>query len=75
MFFIFIIGTRFFTWGSEPGAQTTRCGQCGTVGVFTHKKGMRFVTLFFIIPVLPISGVKHLLQCPNCGTRYETSSS
>ena len=75
MFFIFIIGTRFFTWGSEPGAQTTRCGQCGASGVFTAKKGMRFVTLFFIIPVLPISGVKHLVQCPNCGTRYETSPS
>ena len=75
MFFIFIIGTRFFTWGPGPGAQTMRCGQCGAVGVFTYKKGMRFVTLVFIIPVLPISGVKHLLQCPNCGTRYETSPS
>ena len=75
MFFIFIIGTRFFTWGSEPGARTMRCPQCGTVGVFDARKGMRFVTLFFIIPVLPISGLKHLLQCPNCGTRYETSSS
>ena len=73
MFFIFIIGTRFFTWGSGPGAQAMRCGQCGTVGVFTSKKGMRFVTLFFIIPVLPISGVKHLVQCPNCRARYEAS--
>jgi len=71
LFFIFIIGTRFFTWGSEPGAQTMRCPQCGTAGVFDAKKGMRFVTLFFIIPVLPLSGVKHLLQCPNCRARFE----
>ena len=75
MFFIFIIGTRFITWGSEPGGQTTRCGQCGTVGVFKAKKGMRFVTLFFVIPVLPLSGVKHLVECPTCRTRYEAASS
>ena len=74
-FFIFVIGTRFITWGSGPTGPTMRCSQCGTVGVFGVRKGMRFVTLFFIIPVLPISGVKHLVQCPNCGTRYETSPS
>jgi hypothetical protein len=72
-FFIFVIGTRFITWGSEPTGQTMRCAQCGTVGVFNGRKGMRFVTLFFIIPVLPVSGVKRLLQCPTCKARYEAS--
>jgi hypothetical protein len=71
VYFIFVMGTRFFTWGSEPDRQTMRCSQCGAAGVFTNKKGMRFVTLFFVIPVLPISGVKHLRQCPNCRARYE----
>lgn len=66
-----IIGTRFFTWGSDRMGQPMQCGQCGTVAQFIMKKGMRFITLFFIIPVIPISGVKHLMQCPNCGTRYE----
>ena len=69
MFFIFIVGTRFVTWGSEPTGQTMRCGNCGTVGEFTKKTGMRFVTLFFI-PVIPAGGKKQLLQCPTCGTRY-----
>jgi hypothetical protein len=32
---------------------------------------MRFITLFFIIPLIPISGIRELLQCPTCGTRYQ----
>ena len=72
MFFFFIVGTKFFTWGSERAPQPSRCGQCGTVTNFIIKKGMRFITAFFIIPLIPISGVKQLMQCPTCGTRYQT---
>jgi hypothetical protein len=72
--FFFIIGTHFFSWGSEPVTNQTRCGKCGTVGTFVKKHGMRFITLFFIIPVLPISSIKNLLQCPVCGTKYQTNS-
>lgn len=71
MMFFFIIGTKFFSWGGESAPGAMRCGQCGTVGNFTLKKGMRFITLFFIIPVIPISGIRNLLQCPTCGTRYQ----
>jgi hypothetical protein len=69
-----IIGTHFFSWGSQPAANQLKCGKCGTVGTFTRKKGMLFVTLFFIIPVLPISGIKDLLQCPVCKTKFQTKS-
>ena len=68
----FIIGMRFVTWGSSGSGRQMRCGQCNTVGEFVDKKGMRFITLFFI-PVIPISGTKHLLQCPTCGTRYHAA--
>jgi hypothetical protein len=71
MFFFFIVGTKFFAWGSERSPQQTRCGQCGTVANFILKKGMRFITAFFIIPLIPISGVQQLMQCPSCGTRYQ----
>lgn len=71
MMFFFIIGTKFFSWGSQSAPQATQCGQCGTVANFTLKKGMNFITLFFIIPVIPISGVKELAQCPTCGARYQ----
>jgi uncharacterized Zn finger protein len=69
MFFIFIVGTRFVTWGSLPTGQAMRCAKCGTVGEFVLKTGMRFITFFFI-PVLPAGGKKQLLQCTTCGTRY-----
>jgi hypothetical protein len=73
MFFFVIIGTRVFTWGSGQTPQPMRCGNCGTVTQFQTKSGMRFITVFFIVPVIPISGVKSLLQCPACGTRYQAS--
>jgi hypothetical protein len=38
------------------------------------KKGMRFVTIFFVIPIFPISGVNQLLECPNCKTRYQVNT-
>lgn len=71
--FFFIIGTHFFTWGGASAPQQMRCGQCGTVAHFTLKKGMRFLTLFFIIPVIPLSGVNQLMECPVCKTRYQVS--
>lgn len=69
-----IIGTHFFAWGSDRAGHASQCAQCGTVTPFIIKKGMRFITLFFIIPLIPISGVKHMFQCPNCGTRYAATA-
>ena len=74
MFFFFIIGTHYFTWGSEQTPQQMRCGECGTVTNFILKKGMRFITLFFVIPISPISGVNQLMQCPNCKARYRANA-
>lgn len=65
-----IIGTRVFFWGSELMAETLRCGQCGMMGQFIRKTGMRFLTLFFIIPVIPLSGKMQAFECPRCKTRY-----
>jgi zinc-ribbon family len=69
----FIIGTHFFVWGSGLTAQQMRCGQCGTVAHFALKKGMRFITIFFVIPIIPISGIQHIAQCPNCKARYQAT--
>ncbi len=68
----FVIGTKFITWGSEKMQEMTRCTECGTVTNFTEKTGMRFITLFFIIPTIPISGQKKMIECPNCKARYQT---
>jgi len=68
-----IIGTHFFTWGSGLTENSMHCGKCGMMGQFKMKKGMRFITIFFLIPVIPISGVRELMQCPSCGTRYQSA--
>ncbi len=68
-----IIGTHFFTWGSALTHEMMRCGQCGTVAQFKEKSGMRFITLFFIVPVIPISGINKMYECPNCKARYQAT--
>lgn len=70
-----IIGTRLFFWGSALTAQAMRCGKCGYAGAFLLKKGMRFITVFFVIPVIPISGVMHVAECQQCKTRYQANAS
>ena len=74
MFFFFIVGTKFITWGAERAPQPMRCGECGATANFILKKGMQFITAFFFIPLIPISGVKQMMQCPNCGTRYQATA-
>lgn len=74
MAFFLIIGVKFFSWGSELTPEAWRCGACGTVAPFEKKSGMRFLTLFFFVPVLPLSGVRRLVACRTCGARFTTES-
>jgi len=67
-----IIGTKFITWGSAKTAETIRCSQCGTLAQFTEKTGMNFITLFFLVPTIPISSQKKMIECPNCKARFQT---
>jgi hypothetical protein len=66
-----IIGTKVFFWGSDRAAGLMRCATCGFAGNFILKKGMRFLTFFFIIPTIPLSGMMHAAECPQCKTRYK----
>ncbi len=70
-----IIGTKFFAWGSALSQRIWNCSKCGFQGQFIEKKGMNFITLYIVIPLIPISGVKHLAECPKCKTRYENNPS
>lgn len=67
-----VIGTKFFACGGQKTADMIRCSQCGTVAQFIEKTGMRFITLFFVVPTIPISGKKRMIECPNCKTRFQT---
>jgi hypothetical protein len=66
-----IIGIRVFAWGSALTAQQLHCGTCGSIAQFVQKTAMRFVTLFFILPVIPVSGKMRLIECQRCKTRYQ----
>lgn len=66
-----IFGTKFWAWGSALTQQMWHCANCGYQGQFIQKKGMTFLTFYWIIPVIPVSGVRSMAQCPKCKTRYE----
>lgn len=66
-----VFGTKFWAWGSNLTRDIWRCAQCGHSGQFIEKSGLNCITLYWIIPVLPISGIKKMVQCPNCKARYE----
>lgn len=67
-----VIGTKYVTWGSQVTAETIRCSNCGTLAQFIEKTGMRFITLFFVVPTIPISGTTKMIECPNCKARFQT---
>lgn len=67
-----VIGTKFITWGSAKTPETIRCSQCGTLAQFVEKTGMNFITLFFVVPTIPISGKKRMIECSNCKARFQT---
>jgi DNA-directed RNA polymerase subunit RPC12/RpoP len=67
-----VIGTKFITWGSQKTPETIRCSRCGTLAQFIEKTGMNFITLFFLVPTIPISGKKKMIECPNCKARFQT---
>lgn len=66
-----VFGIKFWAWGSQLTHDVWRCAKCGYNGQFTIKKGMKFITLYWVIPTIPVSGITELVQCPNCKTRYE----
>lgn len=66
-----ILGWHFFVWGSKQTERSYHCGACGKVAPFVLKRGMRFLTAFFFVPIIPLSGVKHMIECPSCRTRFE----
>jgi hypothetical protein len=68
---ILIAGTKFHVSGSGRTAEQHRCQRCGFLGQFFSKTGRNYITLFFVLPVIPIGKAKNILECPNCKTRYQ----
>lgn len=69
-----VFGLKLWTWGNALTPNVIRCGSCGQTAQFFQKKGMQFITLYWVIPTIPVSGVKDYIQCPNCKARYEAQA-
>lgn len=67
---LILFGTRLLTWGSGLTQNVWRCAKCGHEGQFYEKTGRRFLTLYWIIPLFPVSGKLKMVQCPQCKTKY-----
>ena len=59
-----VFGIKFWAWGSQLTQQVWRCAKCGYNGQFIQKKGMKFITLYWIIPTIPVSGISEIGAVP-----------
>ncbi len=71
---IFIIGTKFRVSGAERTAEQHRCERCGALTQFIKKIGRNYITLFFVLPLIPIGKKQNMLECPNCQARYQANN-
>ena len=69
-----IFGIKFWAWGSQLTNEIWHCVRCGYDGQFIQKKGMKFITLYWIIPTIPVSGIQEIAQCPNCKAQYDAKT-
>jgi uncharacterized protein with PIN domain len=69
-----IIGTKYRFAGSELTSERERCARCGTVTQFVKKTGRNYLTLFFVLPIIPLGKAQNVLECPNCKAHYQADS-
>ncbi len=67
---ILVFGIKTFRWGSNQTDYLRTCPICGFYGYFARKKTIRAVTLFFLIPIIPLSGITIVDVCPRCNTPF-----
>jgi len=67
----FVVGTNFRVSGSERTEKLHHCAQCGAYTQFIKKTGRNYITLFFVLPIIPLGKAQNLLECPNCQARFQ----
>lgn len=65
-----IFGSRYYFRTTNRG--TFQCPKCGASRGYRHRKGRRFVHVFFI-PLIPISAATEHIKCDGCKTRFKPS--
>jgi predicted RNA-binding Zn-ribbon protein involved in translation (DUF1610 family) len=74
MFFI-VAGNKFRSTSEGPTDHVVQCPNCGTSGRLERKTGRQYLTLFFVLPVLPIGPKRSFVECPNCGAQFSEPNS
>jgi len=69
-YMLIIFGTRYYFWTTSKG--TFQCPKCQGSLPYRHRKGRRFIHVFYI-PLIPISASAEHVKCEGCKTRYKTS--
>ncbi len=68
-------GTKSVTFNEKagdptvPAATPVQCPACGQLAVFAPKRVKRFCHIFWI-PLIPISGFQHVLECQACHAKF-----
>ncbi len=65
-----IFGSRYYFWTTNRG--TFPCPKCQAIEPYRHRKGRRFIHVFYI-PLIPISALTEHIKCGGCRTRFKTS--
>lgn len=73
MFFFLVAGNRYRTKREGETQETMQCPYCGHFGRFERRSGRQYLTLFLVLPVVPLGTRSEFVQCPKCRTRFESS--
>jgi hypothetical protein len=65
-------GTRVFY--RTIGQGKFHCKRCGGDRPYRQRRGRRFFTLFYFLPLIPLNKVGDHVQCLTCKTRYHTNA-
>lgn len=70
VYMLIIFGTRYYFRTTATG--TFLCPTCQASQPYRHRKGRRFIHVFYI-PLIPISAAAEHLRCDRCKTRFQPS--
>jgi endogenous inhibitor of DNA gyrase (YacG/DUF329 family) len=70
MFFFLIAGTKTVAKRLGSTEEAIHCPTCGTVARFERKSERPYLTLFFVLPVVPLGRGHIVVECPACRARF-----
>jgi hypothetical protein len=71
MFFFLVAGNKRVSKDAGSTEQAIQCPNCGTVARFGRRTERQYLTLFFVLPVVPLGGANTVVECPTCHARFD----